>query len=445
MNARWVSVLPAFLRKRLSGRENFQRIVENTGWLFTDRILRLTIGLFVGVWIARYLGPQRYGLLNYAAALASLFGALATLGLDAVVVRDLVQTPEKRQEILGSAFVMRLGGSLAALTLAGCAALLLRGASDEALLLVLISATGFLFQAFVCIELWFQATMQTKYSILAKTTVFLLVSAVKVALIVLNAPLVAFAWAGLAETAAGSLALIIAYRARGGGLSQWRARLQTMTRLAREGLPLALSGLLVMIYMRIDQIMLGQMLDDRAVGVYAAATRLAEITYIAPTVIVAAIAPALVQTRQIGEQRFRHRMQQLFDGLAILSYLVALPVSLLATPITSALYGAQFQGVAEILQVQIWALVFVSLNVASGHYLLLEKLNYVILERTFVGAVVNVLLNLVLIPAHGPLGAAWATLISFGTADFFLFRNRTTRSCLWMMMRALIPLRSRMR
>src|ERR1051325_10626811 len=115
MSQVWVKVLSTFIRTHLAARPNLRKIVGNTGWLLADRILRLGVGLFVGVWVARYLGPEQFGLYNYALAFAGLFGAFATLGLDSIVVRDIVSNPANKNEVLGTAFVLKLiggGGSL---------------------------------------------------------------------------------------------------------------------------------------------------------------------------------------------------------------------------------------------------------------------------------------------------------------------------------------------
>ncbi|MFN4216334.1 MAG: oligosaccharide flippase family protein, partial [Brevinematales bacterium] len=97
--------------KWLSHRPMLLRVVENIGWLSLDKVLRMGVGLFVGVWVARYLGPTQYGLWNFAIAFTSLFGAFATFGIDEIVVRELVKTPEKTGVFLGTAFFLRVAGS----------------------------------------------------------------------------------------------------------------------------------------------------------------------------------------------------------------------------------------------------------------------------------------------------------------------------------------------
>ena len=77
------------MRQNVEGRGNLQKLIGNTGWLFADRILRLGVGLWVGIWTARYLGPEQFGLFNYSIAFVALFSVFATLGLDGIVVDSI--------------------------------------------------------------------------------------------------------------------------------------------------------------------------------------------------------------------------------------------------------------------------------------------------------------------------------------------------------------------
>jgi O-antigen/teichoic acid export membrane protein len=83
------------------------RYFANTSWLFGEKILRMIVGLFVGIWVARYLGPEQFGLLSYAQSFVGLFTAIATLGLDGIVVRELVKDPSRRDELIGTAFWLK--------------------------------------------------------------------------------------------------------------------------------------------------------------------------------------------------------------------------------------------------------------------------------------------------------------------------------------------------
>ncbi len=230
------------------------------------------VGFILSVWIARYLGVQQYGLFSCATAFVYLFNPLITLGLDSVVVRDIVQDPSKKEETLGTAFWLKVLGGCTSLLLAVGTIIVLRSNQPLTIGLVTILAAGGIFQSFETIDVWFQSQVQSKYTVFAKNIAFICVVLLKVKLITMQAPLIAFAWASFAEMGLGAIALAVVYRFKGYSLKLWRWSFPRAKSLLKESFPLLLSGLTIMIYMKIDQVMLGEMVGDRAVGVYTAAT-----------------------------------------------------------------------------------------------------------------------------------------------------------------------------
>ncbi|MEK7737032.1 MAG: oligosaccharide flippase family protein, partial [Pseudomonadota bacterium] len=212
MNASWLKYLPGFLLEKLKGRYRLQTILGNSGWLFADKALRMGGGLLVMIWIARYLGPASFGQLSYAIAFVALFGAIATLGLDGIVVRELVRDPEKADEILGSAFFLRLIGSCLAVLAMVIAVRLVRADDAEAQTLVAIVAIGTFFLAVDVVDLWFQSRVQSRYTVMARNAAFLAMLLVRVMLILTQAGVAAFAWAAIAALALAALALALSYR-----------------------------------------------------------------------------------------------------------------------------------------------------------------------------------------------------------------------------------------
>jgi PST family polysaccharide transporter len=413
-------------------------MLTNTGWLFGDRALRMGMGLVVGLWVARYLGPEQFGLLNYAQAFVALFTALATLGLDRIVVRDLVQHPEKKGEILGTTLALRLAGALAAILVQGLTVYFIQPDNLLLHLLVAILGSAMVFQAFDSVDLWFQSQVQSRHTVIAKNAAFLLMGGVRVALILARQPLVAFAVAILGEAALGAFFLLLRYRHQRGDPGAWRVSGAWAKTLLRDGWPLILSGLAVMIYMRIDQIMLGQMGGNAAVGIYSAAVRISEVWYFIPIAITSSVAPSIIASRQLGEALYYGRIQKLMRLMVLLSVGIALPMTFLGPLLVVRLYGTAFAASGPILALHIWTAVFVFLGLAQGPWLVAEGLMKVSLNRTLAGGVVNVLLNLYLIPRFGGMGAAWATLAAQATSTLLVNAvDPRTRRIFWMELRAL--------
>jgi PST family polysaccharide transporter len=423
----------------IGGRALVEAALGNAGWLLAEKLARLAIGFTVGALVARYLGPERFGELSYALALAALFAFLASIGLDAVVVRELSRRPEERDAILGSAFALKAAGGLAAFACATGATLFLDDAAGSLRSLVLPAALAFVLQAFDAVDLWFQSRLRARYAVLARNAAFLAVALLKLALIALGAPLAAFAWAVLAEAALAAAALTAAYRVDRNRMGAWRVRKEWIAALLRQGWPLALAGFMTAVYMRIDQVMLGSMAGAEAVGRYSPAVLLSEVLFIVPVVVVASVAPVLARDREIDQSRYLARLERLFRALLGLSFLLALGTSLASRPIVLLVFGPAYADAAAVLAVHAWATIFVALGVASSQFLLLEDLTRISFQRTLAGAALNVILNLLWIPDYGAVGCAWATLISYATASLFLFQTATTRRCLAMMLRAVWP------
>ena len=429
MNSVWIKYLPVFVRKKLDGRHYLQKIIGNISWLFADKLLRMGVGLAVGVWVARYLGAEQFGLLSYAAAFVTLFSMFANLGLDGIVVRDLVHDPNCKDELLGTAFMIKLAGCGMTMLLAVTTILLLRPSDSLAHSMVAIVAAGTIFQSFDVIDFWFQSRVESRWVIYARNSAFILVSAIRIALILHHAPLVAFAWAGSLEVLLAATGLIVAYKANGHRILEWSVKAQRIRQLLKDGWPLALAGMAVMLYMKVDQIMLGQMLGNRAVGMYSAAVRVSEVWYFIPMSIVASVSPLLIEARKVSADLYYERLSDLFRLMVAIALVIAIPMTFLAGSVAAVLYGNDYEGVGPVLAIHIWAALFVFLGVAQSPWTINEGVTKLALLRTSVGAVVNILLNFLLIPRSGPLGAAIATTISQALSAVFLnaFSSKTRK------------------
>ncbi len=421
--------LPALVRNSLAGRHNLRNIIANTSWLFADKIIRMGVGLIIGVWVARYLGPEQFGIFSYVLAFVGLFGAIAGLGLDSVVIRDLVCDPEAKDSLLGTAFLLRLVGGVISLLIAVAAIIAVRPEDHQIRSLVAIISAMSIFQAFDAIDFWFQARIQSKFSVYARNGAFLIIAVTRVVLILMEAPLVAFAWAALAEVALAAIGLNLAYRVCGQRIVAWVANGRLALRLLRETWPLIIAGMAVMLYMKIDQVMLGEMLGDEAVGIYSAAVRISEIWYFIPIGIVSSVTPALIEARGRSEELYYQRIGKLFRLVGGLALVIAVPMTFVSDFVIRVLYGQQYSEAGLVLGIHIWSAVFVFLGVAQGPWTTNEGLMKLALSRTLVGAIANIALNLVLIPHYGAIGAAVATLISYALSAVILnaFDKRTKR------------------
>jgi O-antigen/teichoic acid export membrane protein len=439
MNHGLTKALLPFIRTRIVGRPNLRKILSNSAWLFGDYISRYGLGFLMSVWIARYLGPEQFGLFNYATAFAALFAPLATLGLNNIVVRDIVRDPSCRDETLGTVFVLKLISALLTWVVIILAISLIRPQDSLSRWMVSIIGAGTIFQAFDTIDYWFQSQVKSKFTVLAKNAAFIIGTLIRVALIQMRAPLLAFAYTALLELILGAGGLIIAYRTSEGSLRNWQTSVKRAKSLLRDSWPLLLSWISIMIYMKIDQIMLGEMIGDQAVGIYSVVVTLSEVWYFIPMVILSSLLPSVVEAKKTSEQAFRQRMQQFFNFMSVIAYSIAIPMTFLSDWLVRLLFGEPYAAAGPVLAIHIWAGVSVFLAVAREAYMIAEGLMKFSFAITFGGAVINVVLNCFLIPTHGALGAAIATVIAYSSAGLFLcFLYARTRPVGFMMLKSLV-------
>lgn len=415
------------------------RYFQNTSWLMGEKILRMFVGLFVGIWVARYLGPEQFGRLSYAQSFVFLFTAIATLGLDGIVVRELVKDETKRDVLLGTAFGLKLIGAILILPILAIAVQLTSN-DYYTNLLIFIIASATIFQSFNVIDFYYQSKVLSKYVALANTISLALSSFIKIILILNNAPLIAFAVMMVFDMAILAIGLIIYYK-KSSGLKPftWHFEWQVAVSLLKDSWPLILSSLVVSIYMKIDQVMIKEMVDVEAVGQYAAAVRLSEAWYFIPMAIASSLFPAIINAKKISEKLYYTRLQRLYTLIVWLAIAIALPMTFLSDWLVGFLYGTDYHQAGSVLMIHVWAGVFVFLGVASGNWYLSENLQILAFMRTFYGMVTNLVLNFFMIPIYGINGAAIATLISYFIAGlmFDLFYKKT-RATFYMKVKTLI-------
>jgi O-antigen/teichoic acid export membrane protein len=228
-----------------------------------------------------------------------------------------------------------------------------------------------------------------------------------------QAPLIAFVLMMAMDFLLASVFLIYFYTKKTKiSFKQWKVRLDVIKSLLKDGWPLILSGFAIMICVRIDQVMIGSMIGERELGIYSAAVKISEAWYAIPTIITISVFPAIIYIRNIDKNLYFKRFQILYDGFFWFTISIALIITFISTFIINILYGIEYAETADILSVHIWAGVFGFWGYINGRFVIAENLTKLMLYITFSGAVINVLLNLWVIPVFGPIGAAFTTLIS---------------------------------
>ena len=294
----------------LKSNQGFMRYFKNTSWLFAEKILRMFVGLFVGIWVARYLGPEQFGLFSYAQSFVGLFTAIATLGLDGIVIRELVKDESRRDELIGTAFWLKLIGAFGVLLVLAVAVNFTSNDSyTNTLVFIIASAT--VFQAFNVVDMYFQAKVMGKYITYANLLSLLASSLVKIALIMSEASLEAFALTIVFDSVVLAMGYIYFYFKNSKfNIQNLKFNKSTAVALLKDSWPLILSGVVISIYMKIDQVMIQEMMGSEAVGQYAAAVRISEAWYFIPMVVASSLFPAIINAKKHSEEQYYARLQK---------------------------------------------------------------------------------------------------------------------------------------
>lgn len=427
--------LPLF--RRAWAHVGFRKYLGNAGWLLGARILTLGVSFLATLYIARNLGPESFGQLSYALSFIGLFGFIASLGIDGILYRDLIRYPERKEALLGTAlFIKLVAGTFAA----GMAIMLsfFLSTDDVSSILILILAATFILNAFQIIQFEFQARADSKYPSLVAVAIAIVLNVLKVIVIAVGEGVIYLACILLLESVLYALAYLWVYmRQHGRSLAHWHFDRTYAVSLLKDSFPLIALSAFSIIYARIDQVFIKHLIDAHAVGIYDAAVRVAEIWSFLPGLLIAALFPAIVNAKSVSVEMYNRRLGRLAALLMGIAISTALVVSLSAPLIMRTLYGEAFMSGVPVLQVYVWAFIGTSLGILITQYLVTENLRRLLTFVAFVPMVVNVLLNMLWIPTHGVVGAAYATLISYSLMPFMLLIFRQTRIQVRAMIRSL--------
>lgn len=393
---------------RISGTK--RKVVANVFWALLGKIVTMLSTLIVSVLVARYLGPEQFGVMNYVISLVSLFSIFATFGMSDIVVRELSKRELSKDEILGTAFILRLILSSITITCVIIYALLFEN-KDGLSTMMIIYSIYMLFACFDVIRCYFISIIQNKRVVISEISRSLLGALIKIGLVIFNAPLIYF----IAALAIDFLLLAMGYLTNYQKIDtckNWKYNSKFALFLLKNSFPLLIAGAATTIYQRIDQVMIAKMIDNASVGYFSTALSFVGVLVFVPTIMIQTVSPILVDFKKNNPQRYDIESQRMMNLIVWATIIVCVILSLLSYPIIYITYGIKYLPAVPVMQILVFKAVGLALTMTGGQLIIIENIHKFAFVRNILACVVCVISNYLLIPHWGIIGSAWATIIT---------------------------------
>lgn len=388
------------------------KVFKNSSWLLLDKVARLLIGVITMAQIAKHIGPNDFGIWNYSIAITAIAGGIAILGLDKLAVKEIVTNPDKRFQIISTALAMRLMAGVCCFLACMGLVWLLKAQHSVYLYCTLFTGLNIILQSCDVFDYYYQSQNNVQMTIIPKASIFVLFCGIKLYAIHLDATLATFVQLSFWELVV-TYSIIFSIFLRHNKIERTNFfNMKEAAILFSKGWPLLLTAVLVLIYMKTDQLLLDTMGGSASLGEYAAASRISELYYTIPVVIATAILPGLIAKRKTHIDEYWTSLEKLIRLSFWFSTGIAVFMSFAARAIISQLYGAQYPASALILSIHIWANVPVFVSVVITQYQVVEGNYKTNMYATFIGMLVNISLNILLIPLYAGVGSAIAIVAS---------------------------------
>lgn len=388
----------------------YNRFVGNTNWLLFQNIYSMLLSLIVGALSARYLGPSNYGIIGYGASLVNLFTSISQLGLDSVLMNEMVVHPEHKGRIMGTALCMRIVSSCVSFICVVVLVAVLEPGNYVLWVITALQAFAIICRVYELVNEWFLSELKSKYYVLANVCGQTVVSAWKVFLLMIGASVL---WFGASTTiqamVCGGIIAVIFIRTKNFKLG---FSLEIARDLFDKGKHYVLAGLAIALYTQMDKVMLGKMLGETEVGFYTAAMTIAMLWEFIPQAIINSSRVLILEKKTQDEELYKKELKLLLFTISVLGIIVGFCVQLFGGLAVYILYGKNYLSAVPVLKLLIWSTTFAMIGVARNIWSVAENKNQYSKNYTICGGVFNLIFNAVTIPVWGMIGAAIGTLLA---------------------------------
>lgn len=398
--------------------QGFIKYLKNTSWLLAEKVLRMVVGLLVGIWVVRYLGPEQFGMLSYVTAFVGLFLPLGKLGFDGIVSRDIAKNESDVDELISTTILFKFLGSFLIVLLTS-SYMYFTKEQDIYFYLSICLSMVFVVKAYEIMEFYFRAKVKAKYISIANSVGIVVSSLLKVLFILFKFSLIYFAVANLFEAIVAILLLYLYFRNEPNKISFLKIKFSKGLELIKESWPLIFSGFFALVYLNIDQVMIEELLGSCKVAQYSTAVRISSAFYVIVPILSWSLQTPIVNAKKYNEKIYYHRLKMLALLTSILAYAITIPFAIFSNELIVFLFGDKYTEAGSIFMVHIFSVIFIFNWLAKGLFITNESLFVFSLLTNIIGALINVVLNYIFIMKYGIIAAAWTTLISYAVAYTF--------------------------
>lgn len=349
--------------------------------------------------------------MNYVISIASLFTVFATFGSSEIIIRELSKKEKPKEVVLGSAMALRMG--LAILCFISIVIyLFFSGETTETSTLILIYSSSIFFSCSEVIRFYFTSIVDNEYIVKSEIFRTIIGAIVKIILLFCKAPLIAFVFALAFDFLLLASGYIVVYRKKIGPICQWNIDFKFVKTLLTTSFPLLISSTAVIIYQRIDQVMIAKMLDNEFVGYFSTAMSFVNVLAFIPITIMQTTSPILVEYWKNDKLKYEQESQRIIGATTWLLIILCSIVALLSSPIINYTYGASYTDAIPVLQILVFKVVGIAIINLSGQLIIIENIHQLAFIRNILSCVICIICNYYFIPRWGIIGSAWATIIT---------------------------------
>ena len=382
-----------------------------------DKGFKITVGIVIVGLIAKHLGPSDYGKYIYYYSIIGLLGPISSLGIESYTVKFLVEKKYNQQQIIGSSFIIRVISSAVIIFLSYIILSLLNFENID--LYILIISITFLY-SFHYGNYFFQSLNKNKFTAAVNFTSFILISLIRVLFVVYQFDFKSFVYLVVLENIFLAAFFVLTTKIKGGiSLFSLKYDWNIIKDLILNSLPLGLSLISVMIYMKIDRFMIIGILNDKSLASYDAAARISETSYFIAAFISQTFFPLIIKSHIKSNSEFKAACTALFSILIYAGIIIGMTLFFFSKFLILLIYGPEYSDAISVLKIFSFNLFFAYLNYGNIKWFIATNRQMQAFYRSLLAMILNIAGNVILLPTFGIDGAAYATCVSY-IAGLFL-------------------------